>query len=877
MALNSLGLGFVFTARDLASGHIRNLSTQFSGMDRAALAANVSYQRNFATMGAGLAIMGAGAGVLAGAFGLAEQAATFQQELARVGAISRASADELTLLHDAAIQAGIATQFSPNDAVQGLAALASQGLNARQSITALIPALDLAAGGSISVESATRAMSAALNIFGIDVANSGLVADQFLRISNATALEASDLTDAMANISRGAIAAGAGLEEMLPAIGLVRNTGAQASVAAHGVSAAIAHMAASANDFSAIGVSVTDAGGAFRPFLDIVNDVDVVLQRMPNAAERAAKANELFGHFGVGAYQSISAALSRGVRDDRGNLMRGAEAVRFLRDEMLNARGAAAEFRDQMLNTFAGQETLLTGSMQTLGIVVGEGFALAFRPIVEGLIWAANMAIGFFNDMPIELRTVFSQVVIVLGVMMTLMGAFVAGVAAFAIISPFFTVIVTAAESMLAALLPIVAVFGAIIAASMVLRELAVRNVGGFGDFVTTNMNRARLAFRALVQVFRDGGFSGAVRDELNQAENSGLRQFVVRVYQIGFRVVQFFRGIGIGFSAALETMGPTVEVFVAALTRLGEAFGFVQDGAGAVAAVGSGEFAETGASIGKFFGRFVELLISGSVHVINFVTDFVDGFKMALEFFGPMLVQFGPILEMLGDEFTQLLDVIGQGSRTESEKGAGAMRLFAQVLGGVLASALSMLIIILEGLVALVAVVVWVVRGLASAFMWLANHAELAAAMAGNAWANTVDQILNAFDLVVSGNAAMLQNIPAEFRNESVQTMITRGAEADDRMRMRLGAANKRQAAFNTRAADLVAPSVVAENEERAGREARNELAQTRIAELLARQAEERRAPIVLQVDGETIATAVESGNRSRAAAEGIPVPTSR
>ena len=877
MALNSLGLGFVFTARDLASGQIRNLSQNFSGMDRAALAANVSYQRNFAMMGAGLAIMGAGAGVLMGAFGLAEEAAVFEQGLAQVGAISRASAEDMRLLHDAAIDAGIATQFSPNEAVQGLAALASQGLNARNSIAALIPALDLAAGGGISVESATRAMGAAFSIFGTDISDAGLVADQFLRISNATALEASDLTDAMANISRGAIAAGAGLEEMLPAIGLVRNTGAQASVAAHGVSAAIAHMATASTDFRALGVSITDASGEFRPFLDIVHETDVALQRMPNAAERATKANELFGHFGVGAFQSISTALSRGVQDNEGNLLRGAAAVQFLRDEMLNARGAAEEFRTQMLNTFAGQETLLRGSGQTLGIVLGEGFAMGLRPAVEGVLWLTNQAVGFLNDLPVELRAAFSQAVIVMGVVMTLMGAFVAGVAAFAIISPFFATIVAAAESVLATMLPVVAVFGALIAATMVLRSIAANNIGGFGDFVTTNMNRARLAFQALVQVFRDGGFSGPVRDELNRAENSGLREFVVRVYQIGFRVMQFFRGIGIGFQAALETMGPTVTVFVAALTRLGEAFGFVQEGAGAVAAVGSGEFAATGASIGKFFGRFVELLISGSVHVINFVTDFVDGFKMAFEFFGPMISQFGPILEMVGDEFTQLLDVVGLGSRTESEKGAGAMRILAQVLGGVLASALSMLIIILEGLVALVAVVVSVVRGLASAFMWLANHAELAAAMAGNAWANTTDQILNAFDLVISANAEMLRNIPPEFRNDGVQRMIMRGGEADDRMRARLGAANKRQTAFTARANELVAPSVVAENEERAGREARNELAQTRIAELLARQAEERRAPIVLQVDGETIATAVESGNRSRAAAEGIPVPTTR
>ncbi len=113
MPLNSLGLGFVFTARDLASGTINNLTHNFAGMDAAALRSNAAYQRNFAVMGVGLGVMAAGAVELAGAFALAELAGEFEQGLARVGAISNASAEDLQRLHDRAIEVGIATSFSP--------------------------------------------------------------------------------------------------------------------------------------------------------------------------------------------------------------------------------------------------------------------------------------------------------------------------------------------------------------------------------------------------------------------------------------------------------------------------------------------------------------------------------------------------------------------------------------------------------------------------------------------------------------------------------------------------------------------------------------------------------------------------------------------
>src|SRR5258706_443005 len=141
MALNNLGLGFIFTARDLASGTIRQVGAGFGEMDRNASRASQSYSRNFHVMGAGLAVMGAGAATLAGAFALAHDAAAFQQEIARVGAVSNASSDDLLRLHDAALAAGSSTQFDPTASAQGLGVLAQQGLDASVAASGVSSAL----------------------------------------------------------------------------------------------------------------------------------------------------------------------------------------------------------------------------------------------------------------------------------------------------------------------------------------------------------------------------------------------------------------------------------------------------------------------------------------------------------------------------------------------------------------------------------------------------------------------------------------------------------------------------------------------------------------------------------------------------------------
>jgi hypothetical protein len=59
------------------------------------------------------------------------------------------------------------------------------------------------------------------------------------------------------------------------------------------------------------------------------------------------------------------------------------------------------------------------------------------------------------------------------------------------------------------------------------------------------------------VQVFSQGGFSGAVRKELDSAENSGIKKFVIRVYMLFGRLRVFFEGIASGFMKAWDVVGP--------------------------------------------------------------------------------------------------------------------------------------------------------------------------------------------------------------------------------------------------------------------------------------------------------------------------------
>ena len=203
MALNNLGLGFVFTARDLASGAIGNLERNFMSLDRRVGLGTENIQSAFQQLGVGLAVFTAGAATVGAAFSLANAAGRFEQAVASAGAIAGATAEELTRLHDAAIEAGLATQFSPTQALQDLAAA---GYNVTESVSLLNPVLGLAAGslGQLTPSQAAGLASQAMKAFGLSIDEASISVDRMLQAVNVFALDASEHPMALGTVSRGA-------------------------------------------------------------------------------------------------------------------------------------------------------------------------------------------------------------------------------------------------------------------------------------------------------------------------------------------------------------------------------------------------------------------------------------------------------------------------------------------------------------------------------------------------------------------------------------------------------------------------------------------------------------------------------------------------
>jgi phage-related protein len=285
-------------------------------------------------------------------------------------------------------------------------------------------------------------------------------------------------------------------------------------------------------------------------------------------------------------------------------------------------------------------------------------------------------------------KRAFAAFVVGAGAVVALVGAVIAAKAGFALLLIGLKAAGITLGGLMATILPAILIFG-VLAAVVAGFVVAFRsNVGGIADFFARVWDRIKLAFRGLVQLFEQGGFSGAVREELNRAENAGLKTFLIRVYQIAFRIQRFFQGIGEGFSAAIEAAAPVFEAFVGALTRLGQALGLVAgESANAAAGIPSDDFAAFGRILGQIAGVLVEVFVGALTFVIDVVTSAINTFRSAMAPLQPVFDAVKNAVSLVFQELGKLGAMFGFTSSASGQAGGSldALRSVAEFLGQVI------------------------------------------------------------------------------------------------------------------------------------------------------------------------------------------------
>lgn len=707
----NLGLGFLLQARDMASGVFDRVGARLRGLSTTSERTSARLDQAVGSVGSSLGTLVGGVSSALGAVSIAREAAALEDALGQVRAVAAPTADELRRLEDAALRAGVATQFSPSEAAIGLRDLAQAGFSADEALALLVPTLDLAAGslGELTPQEAGGLVSQALKAFGLQADDATKSVDQLLQSVNVFALSARELPLALGTASRGAQAAGQSLEETLITLGLVKNIIPGVERASTAVATAMGEIATprAQRQLRGLGVAVVDAEGQFRDFLDVLVDLEPALGRMTEQ-KRAAFLREAFGSEALAGVLAVTQQLKTGVRGASGEMLRGAAAVDYLRQQFSRADGTAGRFRDTLLDTFRGQWSLLIGAIQTLGVAVAKPVLEAMTPLVRRLAVALRAVTEAFLDLPPAARKVIGVAVASVAGLTAVAGALTAVRSATGLLRLGMGALGVEFGGVLPMLMRFAPPLAALALVLAALRVAYKTNLGGFRDLVVEVAHTVSLAVRGLTQLFSDGGFSGAVRDELAKAEHSGLRRFVIGVYMLAHRVRALFAGIAAGFRAGIEAGRPVFEALGDALRDLGLALArLVGELTGSANALPSDSFRAFGQVVGQVLAGVVRVVAYLGMVAARVVGGVVEGFTSMVQYLRPAFQMLGDVLGTLMDALGDLFGVSGKSGAAASSSASG-WRRFGQILGKVVGGALTVLVLALSGAIK---VLTWIVR----------------------------------------------------------------------------------------------------------------------------------------------------------------------
>jgi TP901 family phage tail tape measure protein len=345
----------------------------------------------------------------------------FEKSMSAVAAKTQAGQEDMAKLTELAKDLGRSTQFSAKEVADGMDFLAMAGFKVNDVLTAMPGLLDLAAAGNLDLASTADIVSNILGGMNMEAAETGRVSDVLAKAATSSNVSVGMLGETFKFVAPVAAQAGAGLEDVAAAAGLLGDAGIQGSEAGTGLRSVLLRLAAppteAAKALERLGVSTKDASGNMRPFGDILSDVDRSMKDLNlGSAEQIEIQNALFGKTAIASGAILQQAAANGELSAKTK-------------ELMESQGAAAEMAKIQNDNLAGAFTRLRSAIQGFQIEIMGG-ENGLQQFVDSLADGINKVTEFAKQFPLLTRAVVA-----------LAAAFVALVALAPFIAAFISVI----------------------------------------------------------------------------------------------------------------------------------------------------------------------------------------------------------------------------------------------------------------------------------------------------------------------------------------------------------------------------------------------------------------------------------------------------
>mgnify|MGYP000181496871 CR=1 FL=1 len=663
MALNALGLGILFTAKDMASGVMRNVEKAFSQTRNEMGQFQKANKSLMGEWGTGMKVFGAGVAGLAAFAPAAMAAADFEQSIANI----RTVIDEASLSTDDAREKTMALAATyGGDAVTQANALyetISAGVtDASEAMDLLNTANRFAIGGSADMANSIDVLTSAVNVYREQGLSAAQASDIMFTAIAAGKTTAQQLSQSLGEVAPTAQAAGLSFAELNAAIATLTVQGIRTPQAVTGMNAMLSNMMKpskdAADEAKRLGIEWDAAALKSKGFTGMLKQLN------GNTKVNESTMVKLFGSID-GVKSALALTSNSGQKFDE------------VLGMMQKSTGATDAAFDIMSQTTKFQANRFMALGKNALILIGD----AIQPLTGAILRFVNGVLEGFSKLPGTFINFASRALFVASAIGAIVGALTmlrTGFQLTALAARAFGM--SAGGSILAAIWPAVVVIGLATAAFYGFKYALENNLGGIADRLEPVISQIKLGFEAISQLFSDGGFSGDVRDEFLKGGNSAIN-FAIQLYVLWNRADAFFQGMSDGFSDVMDVAGPVFD-------RLGNAIEHLMTSLGMASVDVNGnqkawnEMADTGARVGTVLANIAVFLIDLATNVIDFAAGFIRGIDDAESPLGRFSDSIGQVADQLGNLMAALF-ASGDASEDTSGRWISAGSKAAGFFGG--------------------------------------------------------------------------------------------------------------------------------------------------------------------------------------------------
>lgn len=284
----------------------------------------------------------------------------FEDGMARVQAVSKASANDLKMMSDEAKRLGATTRYTASEAAGALENLTRNGMSASQATQALSGTLKFAQANAIGLAESADIVSNTLNMFGLEVTEVTRVTDVLSAVASSTATNVTEIYAALVNAAPAATVLGFSIEETTAAIGALAQRGVKAEQAGTALRMAFTKMVDPkiVAKMQEMGVAIDEESMKSEGLLGTI-------KRLKDANLSLADLVEIFSQRGaVGIQQLI------GVYDELEISLRTAESAAGTTERMFTMGvGSTKQAIETLKSTY--ESFLLSLGTKTSGVVNG--------------------------------------------------------------------------------------------------------------------------------------------------------------------------------------------------------------------------------------------------------------------------------------------------------------------------------------------------------------------------------------------------------------------------------------------------------------------------------------------------------------------------